>query len=80
MRLSEGRISHLAHLIIERLRREDKQPDWVPDLAFTGSILEHVVLIREGIVEALRRDYTTLKVVPGVVDPTLGALWRARHG
>jgi hypothetical protein len=49
-------------------------------LAFTGSILEHVVLMREGIVEALRRDYPALKVVPGVVDPTLGALWRARHG
>jgi hypothetical protein len=38
------------------------------------------VPIREGIVEALRRDYPALKVVLGVVDPTLGALWRARHG
>jgi len=80
LRREAEELAHLAHLIIERLRREDNQPDWVPDLAFTGSILEHVVLIREGIVEALRRDYTTLKVVPGVVDPTLGALWRARHG
>jgi len=73
-------LAHLAKLVIERLRREDKEPEWVPDIAFTGSILEHVVSIRDGIVEALRRDYSALKVVPGVVDPTLGALWRARHG
>lgn len=73
-------LAHLAKLVIERLRREDQQPEWVPELAFTGSILEHVVSIRDGIVEALRRDYPALKVVPGVVDPTLGALWRARHG
>lgn len=80
LRREAEELAHLAHLVIERLRREDGQPEWVPELAFTGSILEHVVLIREGIVEALRRDYPALKVVPGVVDPTLGALWRARHG
>ena len=73
-------LAYLARLIIERLRRADHRPDWVPDLAFTGSILEHVAPIREGIVEILRRDLPTMKVVPGMVDPILGALWRARHG
>lgn len=73
-------LAHLARLVIDRLRRVDTRPDWVPDLAFTGSILEHVASIREGIVEILRRDLPALKVVPGMVDPTLGALWRARHG
>lgn len=73
-------LAHLARLVIDRLRRADQRPDWVPDLAFTGSILEHVAPIREGIVEILRRDLPSLKVVPGMVDPTLGALWRARHG
>lgn len=73
-------LAYLARLIIERLRRADHHPDWVPDLAFTGSILEHVAPIREGIVEILRRDLPTMKVVPGMVDPILGALWRARHG
>ena len=80
LRREAEELAHLARLVIERMRREDSQPDWVPDLAFTGSILEHVVPIREGIVEALRREFPTLRVVPGVVDPTLGALWRARHG
>lgn len=73
-------LAHLARLVIERLRRADNRPDWLPDLAFTGSILEHVVPIREGIIDALHRDLPKLKVLPGVVDPILGALWRARIG
>ena len=75
-------LAHLAHLVIERLRRNAStdRPEWVPDLAFTGSILEHVAPIREGIVSALRRDHPSLKVLPGTVDPILGALWRARTG
>ncbi|NYF52441.1 N-acetylglucosamine kinase [Tunturiibacter gelidoferens] len=75
-------LAHLAHLVIERLRRDasDSRPDWVPDLAFTGSILEHVAPIRDGIVQALRREHASLKVLPGTVDPILGALWRARSG
>jgi glucosamine kinase len=80
LRREAEELAHLARLIVDRLRREDGQPEWVPELAFTGSILEHVALMRDGIVEALRRDLPELKVIPGVVDPTLGALWRARHG
>jgi N-acetylglucosamine kinase-like BadF-type ATPase len=79
LRREAEELAHLARVVIERLRREDGKPDWVPELAFTGSILEHVTLIREGIVEVLRRDLPELKVVPGVVDPTLGALWRAKE-
>jgi N-acetylglucosamine kinase-like BadF-type ATPase len=80
LRREAEELAHLVRLIIGRLRRMDSRPDWLPDLAFTGSILEHVPLIREGIVEALHRDLPTLKVIPGIVDPILGALWRARHG
>ncbi|WP_353069076.1 BadF/BadG/BcrA/BcrD ATPase family protein [Tunturibacter empetritectus] len=75
-------LAHLAHLVIERLQRDasEGRPGWVPDLAFTGSILEHVAPIRDGIVQALQRRYPSLKVLPGSVDPILGALWRARIG
>jgi N-acetylglucosamine kinase-like BadF-type ATPase len=73
-------LAHLAHLVIDRVQRSNHRPGWLPDLAFTGSILEHVVPIREGIVETLHRDLPSLKVLPGVVDPILGALWRARIG
>ncbi|RZU42904.1 N-acetylglucosamine kinase-like BadF-type ATPase [Edaphobacter modestus] len=80
LRREAEELAHLARLVIDRLRRVDTRSDWLPDLAFTGSILEHVAPIREGIVESLRRELPALKVVPGMVDPTLGALWRARHG
>lgn len=80
LRREAEELAHLARLVIDRLRRMDSRPGWLPDLAFTGSILEHVAPIREGIVEILRRDLPALKVVPGIVDPILGALWRARHG
>lgn len=80
LRREAEELAHLAQIVIERLRREDSRSAWVPDLAFTGSILEHVPAIREGIVEILRQELPDLKVVPGMVDPPLGALWRARHG
>ena len=73
-------LAHLARIVIERVRRNDDRPGWLPDLAFTGSILEHVAPIRDGIVDALRRDLPSLEVLSGIVDPILGALWRARIG
>ena len=73
-------LAHLARIVIGRVRRNDDRPGWLPDLAFTGSILEHVAPIRDGIVDALRRDLPSLEVLSGIVDPILGALWRARIG
>jgi len=80
LRREAEELAHLAHIVIDRLRREDTRSGWLPDLAFTGSILEHVPSIREGIIEILRDEMPDLKVVPGMIDPPLGALWRARHG
>ncbi len=80
LRREAEELAYLVKLVIDRLRKADMRPDWIPDLAFTGSIAEHVAPVREGVVEVLRRDFPGLKVVPGVVDPTLGALWRARNG
>jgi N-acetylglucosamine kinase-like BadF-type ATPase len=80
LRREAEELAHLARIVIDRLRREDPRSGWLPDLAFTGSILEHVPAIRDGIVEILRQELPDLKVVPGMVDPPSGALWRARHG
>ena len=71
-------MAHLVRLMIARLRRTSEDADWMPDVAFAGSMLEHVPLLREGVIAALRRELPTLRARAGVVDPLLGALWRAR--
>lgn len=80
LRREAEELAHLARLVIDRLRRTDKRKDWLPELAFTGSILEHVAEVREGIIDVLHKELPNLKVLPGVVDPLQGALWRARQG
>lgn len=71
-------MAHLVHLMIARLRRSD-DATWLPEIAFAGSMMEHVPLLREALVAALREDLPHLPLREGVVDPLLGALWRARH-
>jgi len=78
LRREAEELAHLVHLVIDRLRRDAPGPEWLPRIAFTGSILERVLAVREGIVEVLKQDFPSLETFPGVVDPVLGALWRAR--
>jgi N-acetylglucosamine kinase-like BadF-type ATPase len=73
-------LASLAALVIERLRRAAPDPGWTPPVAFTGSILEKVRPMREGVAAALQRRFGAVPILPGVVDPIDGALWRARGG
>ena len=76
-------LAHLVHLVILRLQRlapgSAPAPNWVPPLAFAGSIMENVTPLREALLASLRTHFTTLQALPGVVDPIAGALWRARQ-
>ncbi|MBB5343249.1 N-acetylglucosamine kinase [Tunturibacter empetritectus] len=49
------------------------------DAACTGSILEHISLVRSAMVAALKTSSPGVKVLDGVVDSLEGALWRARE-
>ncbi len=49
-----------------------------PSLAFTGSIMEKVPPVREALITSVRSEFPSIQVLDGVVDPLLGALWRAR--
>lgn len=61
-----------------RVRQLDPgQP--MPGIAFTGSILEKVALVRESMIETIRRSLPTVEILPEAVDPLMGALWRARQ-
>lgn len=49
------------------------------EAACTGSILEHISLVRAAMVAALKTSSPGIKVLEGVVDSLEGALWRARE-
>ena len=71
-------LAYLVKLVAGRLRRLSPDLDWVPPIAFTGGILEKVAPVRESLVQTLQREYPTMQVRSGVVDPLAGAIWRAR--
>jgi glucosamine kinase len=71
-------LAHLVRLVIRRLRLASNKKEWVPPLAFAGSILENVPPVREALMAALRREFPGVLAPDKVVDPIDGALWRAR--
>jgi glucosamine kinase len=72
-------LAHLASLVTRRLQRTAQLTDWVPPVAFAGSILENVAPVRDALVAKLKQEFPTIETLPGVVDPIFGALWRARQ-
>jgi len=70
----------LADLAILAMRRvqQTAPAGWVPPVAFTGSILENVAPVHEGLMAGIRAEFPEAEILPQVVDPILGALWRAR--
>ncbi|MDQ1693758.1 MAG: hypothetical protein QOH85_1293 [Acidobacteriaceae bacterium] len=47
-------------------------------VAFTGSVLGNITMVREAMMAAIEQQYPGTTVLPRAVDPTEGALWRAR--
>jgi len=72
-------LGELVLLVMHRIQKASTDAA-VPPVAFTGSILEKVLPVREALVASLRRDFPTVHVLDGTVDPIEGALWRARKG
>ncbi len=75
----EGReLGYLPLLLHRRMLLLDGA-QWQPKIAFAGSILEHVAPLRAALIERIREEVPQLVAMPGVVDPVMGALWRARQ-
>ena len=74
-------LATVARSILRRvLESAQETPGFTPRIAFAGSILEHVPLVRDRILSLLQQDTPALEPLPGgVVDPVFGALWRARQ-
>jgi glucosamine kinase len=50
-----------------------------PGIAFVGSILRNVSMVRESMFEAIRRELPGVMILEEAVDAVQGAVWRARH-
>ena len=48
-------------------------------VAFTGSVLENIALLRDAMFAEIEREHPGAVVLPNAVDPIQGALWRARQ-
>jgi len=80
LRCEGEELGYLVRLIARRLRQLAPDPEWVPSLAFTGSILEKVSPVREALMASLEREFPGIQTPTGVIDPIEGAIWRAHNG
>ncbi len=73
-------LGYLVRLVMRRLTAASSDLSWVPQLAFTGSILEKVSRLRGSLIAAVQAEFPAVDVQDGIVDPLEGAIWRARLG
>lgn len=71
-------LGYLVRLLLRRLREISAEPSFLPELAFAGSVMEHVAPVRESLLANVRSEFAEIATVQDIVDPVLGALWRAR--
>lgn len=72
-------LAYLVRLVIRRLQHMARNRDWVPALAFAGSVMEKVPPVREALVSAVQLEFGQVHILATIVDPVMGAVWRARH-
>lgn len=69
----------LGYLVRLLLRRLTGPGEPLPQIAFTGSILENILPVRDALVQAIATEFPSIQFLDGVIDPIQGALWRARN-
>lgn len=73
-------LGHLACLVVRRIKLTSTDTAWLPPLAFAGSIMQNVRPVRQSLISAVDREFPGIRTLDGIVDPVVGALWRARAG
>ncbi len=61
------------------LKMTESGGDEAVQVAHTGSVLEHIALVRSSMIAALHHSSPALTVIEAPADPLEGALWRARR-
>jgi hypothetical protein len=65
-------------LVAVKMRETSGESDARIGVAYVGSILEHVTVVRETMIAALKESAPQTYVLEGAVNALEGALWRAR--
>jgi N-acetylglucosamine kinase-like BadF-type ATPase len=75
-------LAHQVRLVVRRVQRTGQflESSKLPAIAFTGSILERVLPVRAALIAAVRAEFPAIEMHDEVVDPIVGAMWRARSG
>jgi glucosamine kinase len=76
-------LGYLVRLVVRRLQKASaslggSKLQALPALAFTGSIMERVAPVRESLIATVRAEFPEIETREGVIDPIVGAVWRAR--
>jgi glucosamine kinase len=69
-------LAYLVRLVIRRMTVDPQSA--LPSIAFTGSILEKILPVRDALIASVRSEFLTIQTLDGVIDPIAGAVWRAR--
>lgn len=77
-------LGYLVRLMHRRLRAalqsdEATQQGSPISVAFAGSIMENVTPVRLALVQAVRTEFPDIVERDGVIDPIMGAVWKARR-
>ena len=72
-------LAYLVRLVVRRLQHIACNHEWVPPIAFAGSVLEKVPLVRKALITAVKREFGHSRFLTTIVDPVAGAVWRARN-
>jgi glucosamine kinase len=72
-------LAFLVRLVIRRLQHMARNREWVPSIAFAGSVMEKVPAVRKALITAVEREFGQVTILETIVDPIAGAVWRARH-
>jgi glucosamine kinase len=72
-------LAYLVQLVMRRLQHMAGNHQWVPPIAFAGSVMEKVPRVRKALIAAVEREFGQVRALATTVDPVAGALWRARR-
>jgi glucosamine kinase len=72
-------LAYLVRLVMRQLQSDAGTKNWVPPIAFAGSIMEKFSLVRTAMIAAVEQEFGPVRTIAGVVDPIAGAVWRARR-